>query len=139
MSSNTRVESILKIILIMIFAVAVATGLNLLLRGVAGIPEFQGQVNASIVNELRFLSIFWIAFGFFCLSISKSLDGNRKYIPYIALIFFVSGIGRLISWISVGEPITLFMGVMVLELTLPILILGLFLKTKANGALSVQT
>jgi len=139
MNSYTRGESALKIILIMIFIVALATGLNLFIRGIGGIPDFQGPINASIDNELRFLSIFWIAFGCFCFSVSKGMRGNRKYIPYIALIFFLSGVGRLISWLNVGEPIPLFIAVMSLELLLPMLILGLFFKTKANDSLPLQT
>jgi len=138
LNSYSRGESILKVILIMIFIVALATGINLFVRGVGGIPDFQGQINASIDNELRFLSIFWVAFGCFCLSVSKGMRENRKYIPYIALIFFLSGVGRLISWLNVGEPIPLFIGVMALELLLPILIFGLFFKTRANDNLPLQ-
>jgi len=139
MNSYTREESILKIILIMIFIVALVTGLNLFIRGVGGIPGFQGQINASIDNELRFLSIFWVAFGYFCFSVSKGIRENRKYIPFIALIFFLSGVGRLFSLFSVGEPVPLFIAVMALELLLPILIFGLYFKIKRNENLPLQT
>ena len=50
--------------------------------------------------------------------------------PFIAVIFFLGGVGRLLSMILVGMPIMLFVSVMVLELVLPPVIYVLYGKQK---------
>ena len=126
-------DKALKVFLYLIFIVALVTGINVFINGVTGVPEFQGEVNASVDNELRFLSAFWIGFGFFCLSVAKNFGNNRQFVPYIALLFFISGVGRLMSLVFVGQPIGLFVAVMAVELVLPLVMVAIhfFIKSKA--------
>lgn len=114
-----------------IFVVALVTGVNVFLSGPTGIPEFVGSVDATIDNEVRFLAAFWIAFGFLCLRVARNLDSHRQFVPYIALTFLLSGIGRLLSVTMVGVSTTLFLVVMVLELVLPLVILTVHTKQKS--------
>lgn len=125
-------ESIIKYLLIGICLVATATGLNIILQGVAGIPMQGLMTQASVDNELRFMAVFWVAFGLYCFSISKNVHEHKKPIGYIALVFFCSGLARLLSYVSAGEPIPLFMGAMALELVLPLVILGLMRVPSRN-------
>ena len=122
---NIRAESVIRCLLIGICMVATGTGLNIILQGVSGIPESGLISQASVDNELRFMTVFWIAFGVYCYSISKNVNENRTNILYVAIIFFCSGLARLLSYVSVGEPIGLFVGAMALELCLPVVIFGL--------------
>jgi hypothetical protein len=128
---NNRSETILKYLLIGISVVAVATGANIIVQGISGIPETGLIVQASVDNELRFMSVFWLAFGLFCFAISKNVVENQKSISYIALTFLCGGIARLLSLVFIGQPIGLFIGVMILELVLPFFIFAL-LKGLSN-------
>jgi len=123
-------EKLTKIILYVMFAVALITGLNAFIGGVAAIPGYQGSVDATVDNEIRFFAVFWIGFGIFCLSTARALDINRRFIPYIALLFFLSGVGRLVSLILIGRPAFPLIAVMVLELTVPVFIFVLHFKSK---------
>ncbi len=93
-------------------------------------PDYRGPIDASIDNELRFFSVFWVGFGFFCFSVARAIEKNRHFIPYIALLFFLSGIGRLVSLIFVGKPINLFVGVMFLELFMSPALYFLHIRSK---------
>lgn len=132
-------DTFLKVVFYAIFVIALATGLNIFLGGVNVIPEFVGDVDATVDNEVRFLAAFWIAFGFFCLTVAKNLDAHRQFIPYIALTFFASGFGRLLSVIMVGISTSLFLAVMMLELILPVVIIAVHVRQKrANQGISQQ-
>jgi len=119
-----------KVILYLISVVALLTGLNALIGGVAAIPGYQGVFDATVDNEIRFFSVFWIGFGLVCFSTARALDANRRFIPYIASLFFLSGVGRLLSLTLVGRPVLPLVAVMVLELTVPIFILVLHFRNK---------
>jgi len=121
-----------KIILYLLFAVALVTGLNAVVGGVAAIPGYQGPVDATVDNEIRFFAIFWIGFGILCFFTAKSFDTNRRFVPSIALLFFLSGVGRLASLVLVGLPAFPLIAVMVLELTVPLFMLALHFNTKSR-------
>lgn len=129
---NNTAEVILRYILVGICLVAVATGANVILQGISGIPESGLISQASVDNELRFMTVFWVAFGVYCFSLSKNVSKNRKGIFYIALIFFCSGLARLLSCLLVGKPIPLFVGAMALELVLPLVIVVLLKISDAS-------
>lgn len=125
-------ENIIKFLLIGICIVAIATGLNIILQGISGIPE-SGLINqASVDNELRFMTVFWVAFGVYCYAASKNIRENKRNILYIAIVFFCSGLARLVSYLSVGEPIDVFVGAMALEFCLPVVIYGLIKTMRTN-------
>ncbi len=43
-----------------------ATGLNVLIGGAPAIPGAVPGTEATVDNELRFFSVFWLAYGGFC-------------------------------------------------------------------------
>lgn len=121
-------EVALKYILYAVSLVAAITGLNVLLGGAAAVPGASGAVEATIDNELRFFSVFWLAYGGFCFWTSRNIQEQRIFVPIIALIFFMGGVGRLVSTILVGPPASILVPAMVLELVLPIVIYVLYRK-----------
>lgn len=129
---NISAEKIVRLLLIGIFIVASATGFNVILQGVSGIPEDGLISQASVDNELRFMAVFWVAFGVYCFTLSKNVLDNKRSILYIAIVFLCSGLARLLSYLTVGEPIGLFVGAMALELSLPLLIFGLLKLMSGN-------
>ena len=121
-------ESILKYILYAISLVALVTGLNVLIGGAAAIPGSSGAVEASVDNELRFFSVFWIAYGAFCFWVARNIQEQKNFIPLIATVFFLSGIGRLISILLIGLPSSILIPPMILELVMPIVMYVIYRK-----------
>ena len=124
-------ESTLKYLLYAIFAVAVVSGINVLLGGTSAVPGVTTPAEAAIDNELRFFSVFWIAYGGFCFWVARNLGERQQFIPFIAMIFLFGGIARLISTVLVGMPGNALLGAMVLEFILPAVIYVIY-KKQAN-------
>lgn len=92
-----------------------------------------GHPNAD--NELRFYSVFWMAYGVGVIWLTANRPLEVTWI-YVALgLFFLGGIGRLVSSISVGAPDPLFTSLMFIELVLPVIVAILYAmgKGKATG------
>jgi hypothetical protein len=115
-------ESTLKYLLYAMAIVALVTGLNVVIGGAAFVPGASGPVEATVDNELRFFAMFWIAYGGFCGWVAKNIATQYSFIPFIAVVFFMGGIGRLISTLLVGKPADILVPAMVLELILPVFI-----------------
>ncbi|MBL4796793.1 MAG: DUF4345 domain-containing protein [Oleispira sp.] len=131
-------ESILKCILYAISLVALVTGLNVLIGGAAAIPGSSGAVEATVDNELRFFSAFWIAYGAFCFWVARNIKEQRFFIPLIASVFFLSGLGRLISILLIGPPSSILIPPMILELVMPIVMAMIYRKLYIKNMTSVQ-
>lgn len=135
-------ESTLKYILYTIFVVSLVTGLNILIGGALAVPGATIGVQPQIDNELRFFAMFWVAYGGFCFWISRSIRERGHFIPFIAVVFLLGGIGRLFSLITVGSPGSFLIGAMILEFVLPVVVYVIYKKrrkqecnlTSAGGA-----
>jgi len=57
-----------------------------------------------------------------------SSDLYKRHIPLLMGLFFMGGVGRLLSYYATGEPHTLFTILMLVELILPIAILALWVS-----------
>ncbi len=131
-------ESTLKYLLYAIFAVAVVSGLNVLIGGTSAVPGVATPAEAAIDNELRFFSIFWIAYGGFCFWVARNLGERQQFIPVIAMIFLLGGIARLLSTVLVGMPGDALLGAMLLEFILPAVIYGIYKKQIDNAGSTAQ-
>ncbi len=121
-------ESVLRYLLFIISAVAVVTGVNVFLGGAAAVPGSLGSVEATVDNELRFFSVYWVAFGVVCFWVARNLNTQYSFIPFIALFFFIGGVGRLVSILAIGVPAGILLPAMFLEFVLPVVIYVLYLK-----------
>lgn len=126
-------EAVLKYILYAIALVVAITGLNVLFGGASAIPGSAGGVEATVDNELRFFCVFWLAYGGFCVWVARNIQAQYTFIPFIALVFFVGGLGRLISMLSVGSPATILIPAMILEFVIPLVIGGIYRKLYADN------
>ncbi|MEQ9589435.1 MAG: DUF4345 family protein [Parvibaculaceae bacterium] len=88
--------------------------------------ELGGLSSSNVDSELRFYSVFWLAYGAIVLRAANSLEGNLKLVPILAGLFFAGGAGRLLSLVTVGHPHLLFIVLMVIELVLPLLLIVLW-------------
>lgn len=119
-------ESILKYTLYAISFVALVTGANVLIGGAAAVPGSLGPVEATVDNELRFFSVYWIAFGVFCFWVARNLGSQIHFVPFIALFFLLGGVGRLVSTLTIGAPALVLVPAMVIEFVLPLVIFALY-------------
>jgi hypothetical protein len=119
LNGETQMESFLKYSLLAIAVVALFTSMNVLIGGASAIPGVAGSVEATVDNELRFFSVFWLAFGGFCFWVAMNIREQFKFIPFISLVFFVGGVGRLCSLLLVGQPENMLFLAMILEFILP--------------------
>ncbi|NRB41792.1 MAG: DUF4345 domain-containing protein [Pseudomonadales bacterium] len=130
-------ESTLKYILYTIFVVSLITGLNILIGGALAVPGATIAVQAQIDNELRFFSMFWLAYGGFCFWTGRNLRKRNHFIPLIALVFFLGGVGRLFSTLMVGSPGSFLLGAMIVEFVLPLVMYVIYKKQKNNEFVTV--
>jgi hypothetical protein len=113
----------LLIVLYVLGAVPVATGLLGIIAGPAGAPGGAPTV-ASVDSEYRFVNTFWLAAGLI-LWWSLRRASDRALITRVMLtLAALGGIPRVLSWIMVGPPHPVFIGTLVLELVIvPLVIL----------------
>ena len=88
--------------------------------------ELTGFTSADVDSELRFYAVFWIAYGVILVRTSRSSDLTTRTVPILVGLFFTGGVGRLLSFLSVGQPHTLFIALMIVELVLPVLMIILW-------------
>ena len=124
---------------------AIAIGLSMFLLG----PDFTGRVFAEMLasvggsdqpltglsgpdidSELRFYSVFWIAYGVFVLKAPRALPEHIGRAQILLALFLLGGIGRVLSHVAIGAPHSLFTVLMWIELSLPILLIGLSVAVK---------
>ena len=101
--------------------VAVSAGLYAVVTGVSGMP---GDIPAgvSVDSELRFFAVFYVAFGAVALWMAPRLESQRMLLRAWALTLFAAGLARVIGWLDEGRPDDLFMGLLIAELVIPLVI-----------------
>ncbi len=132
---------ILRANLFVLGAAAIGIGLSMLLLGsdatgqffaalinffLSDPQELHGMSSPNVDSELRFYSVFWLAYGIIVLRAANSLEENLKFVPIFAGLFFAGGAGRLLSLMTVGYPHPLFILLMIIELVLPLLLIVLW-------------
>lgn len=87
-------------------------------------------ISPTVDSELRFYAVFWFSYGVLLIWVARGLLHRLQLVPILALIFFAAGVGRVLSLLLVGPPHPLFIVLMVIELTYPIILVGLYLRLK---------
>jgi len=131
----------LSVLMIALGVAAIAIGLSIFLWGAihtAALTEglydrFAGPSAASperfgpvFESELRFYAPFWIVYGAILISTARDLSRHLGRVPALSALFFAGGIGRALAWLQVGPPHPAFIGLMVTELTLPLIFFALW-------------
>lgn len=73
-------------------------------------------------SELRFYSVFFIAYGALMVQAARKPVKYARHIPILLALFFAGGVVRVISYVQIGAPHDLFILLMAIELTLPIML-----------------
>lgn len=126
-------ESTLKYILFAISAVALVTGVSVLVGGASAVPGSSGAVEATVDNELRFFSVYWVAFGVLCFWVARNISAQHRFIPFITLFFLLGGVGRLISTLIIGTANPVLVAAMVLEFVLPVVMYVFYRKYQSRS------
>jgi len=77
-------------------------------------------------SELRFYAPFWGAYGLVLLAVARDLPAKLRFVPPLAALFFIGGLGRAISYVAAGPPHPFFTLLMAIELILPVVFLALW-------------
>jgi len=91
-----------------------------------------GMSAPGVDGEIRTLAPFFIGYGVSVFMVAKHLRSHIYYVPHLLAIFFVAGIGRVISYIVLGPPHPLFYVLMAVELGAPALLFLVYVITKAE-------
>jgi len=97
-----------------------------LLAAVAGTPQAVDDLAAvNVDTELRFYSVFWIAYGGCLIAVARALAERIAQARLLLAVFFAGGVGRVLSYAIAGAPHPLFVVLMWVELALPPVLMAL--------------
>ena len=94
------------------------------LTGRHGSPS--GPWSATMDSELRFYAPFWGAYGIILIVVARDLARLGHWVPWLAVLFLLGGLGRAISYAMVGPPHPFFVLLMTIELVTPPILAGLW-------------
>ena len=103
--------------------VPVATGLYGVATGAGGIEGGDGTT-VNVDSELRFAYALWVAFGAAVIYVGLRAWRSRAAVGAIAAVLFATGVARAVAWAAEGRPDTTFVVLLVLELGLPLVMVG---------------
>jgi hypothetical protein len=106
---------VLIIVLAILGAVAVGTGVYAIVFGPAAEPG-GAPTTASVDSEYRFVNVFWLAAGVILWWSLLRLSERRIVTRTLLVIAFAGGLARLASAILAGWPNPVFIASMILEL-----------------------
>jgi hypothetical protein len=134
---------ILQILLTALGLAAIAISLMIYLLGqaavnlvAAGFDALTGQaapeitISPTMDSEMRFYAVFWFTYGAVLIWVARGLSQRIQFVPLLAALFFAGGVGRVLSQLMVGPPHPAFTVLMAIELVLPVVFVGLYLRLK---------
>lgn len=96
------------------------------LQVLTGLGGPMTDLNApNVDNELRFYAVFWMAYGLITLQSARQLPEQMPRARLLLGLFFLGGLARVFSVLTVGPPHLLFVILMWIELVLPPALLAL--------------
>ncbi len=84
-------------------------------------------------GELRFYAPFWGGYGVMLLATARKLSRHMGRIPWLAGVFFAGGVGRALSFVTLGPPHPVFTLLMTVELLTPPVFILLWLGVRRGG------
>ncbi len=100
-----------------------------------GTPPLVGLGGADIDSEMRFYAVLWMAYGWAALWVARALPKRMDLLRLMLGIFWLGGVGRVISYLAIGAPHPLFIVLMWVEIALaPVLMALSYSNAKAAAA-----
>ena len=92
------------------------------------IPPDPAVISPTVDSEFRFYAIFWLSYGGLVVWAARNIRTQLRLAPILMGLFFLGGIGRILSYIFVGAPHPAFVGLMVVELVAPVGVALLYVR-----------
>jgi hypothetical protein len=89
-------------------------------------------ISATIDSELRFYSTLWLSYGLLLVWVTRALVKHIRLVPILAGVFFLGGVGRILSLVLIGAPHPVFIVLMAIEIVFPILVGVLYVRIRPN-------
>ncbi len=109
-----RLSQVLRVLAV----IPMVAGLASVLFGSAIVRE-HGPSNASVESELRFYAVFYVAYGAFLWSLAPRVAERGRELRWAAAVLFCGGLARVVGVLVDGWPEADYVVLMVVELTLP--------------------
>lgn len=93
-----------------------------------GTPPMDGFVGANVDSEMRFYAVLWMAYGGVALRVVRALPSRVNLLRLTLGVFWLGGLGRVLSYFAVGAPHPLFLVLTWVEIALLPLLTALFYK-----------
>lgn len=109
--------------------ITILLGLVPIFLGVTGVifgaAEHSGgnDVAAALDNQYRYLAAVYIAVGLMILWSAGDIKGRALLLRFAMLGWFLGGLARIMSWMTVGEPASWQVNALYVELILPPLVI----------------
>lgn len=123
--------SAFRVFLSVLGLVAIVAGASTAVLGADSILGVD-SVSPSADSEMRFYAIWYAGAGWALLQAARRPEEGRVTIASVAVLFFLAGCSRALSWATEGRPHDVAVVLMVIELALPLVILP-WLRVAAAG------
>ncbi|GGX68059.1 hypothetical protein GCM10011309_17250 [Litorimonas cladophorae] len=115
-------RNLFKIVLIVLSLIPLYFAVTGVMGG-AGVLNGSDTVAASLDNQFRYLSAYYLSLFFLIWYVLGDIDTRGTVLRWLVLAIFLGGLARLYSYLQVGTPTPDMMLGMALELGAPILVL----------------
>ena len=112
----------IKVILYVLAGIAGVTGALAITVGTRVVPG-SGSVAASLDNEFRFFSVFWLFYGIDCFFTAHNLGARNDHVRYLAAVMLLAAVARTSSILLVGMPASQYSFGAVVEYIFAVLLL----------------
>jgi uncharacterized protein DUF4345 len=79
-----------------------------------------GPVNATIDSDMRFYALLFVAYGLTFVWCAADITQRRQVVNVLGAVFFAGGLARQLSWAVTGEPNWFYVGMIPVELVIPL-------------------
>jgi hypothetical protein len=111
----------LQVTLAVLGAIALTFGTLTVITGAGGVLG-DGAASANVDSELRFHAAWYVAAGILLLRAVRRVELDGFTVRVICAGFLVAACGRALSVITVGAPHPFYLALMVVEFTIPVVV-----------------
>jgi hypothetical protein len=113
-------RTMLQIFTTLLALVPIATGIAGMVIGPAELRTFSPIATTDphhvLDSNYRYFSGLWLTLGLFLLATVRNIETQGPMFRFIWIAIFIGGVGRALSILQVGMPLTPFVGFTLLEL-----------------------